>query len=348
MWIKGEYHANFNSVQEVARGALDRIDDTGVGQGGLFDRLDWFRNLHSFCAPRSLPLIVRSRAEHTDMWLFLVYQSRTHLKSLTNWYSFHFRPVFTGDLSIETRLALVKGAAKRLKKKFSRITLSAVPSRDGTLDLVESGFKRAGWLVIAQAIDTNHYLQLDGRDFDTYWAARPGALRSTVDRKGKKAPVDITIHDRFDADAWADYVRVYAQSWKPSEGSPDFLQALAELEGERGALRLGIAKRDGIPVAAQFWTVDNGVANIHKLAHVRDDDNLSPGTLLSHAMFRHVIDVDRVGVVDFGTGDDGYKRDWMESSDQLYQIDLFNLSRPQSWLPAIRESLSHLLKSRSK
>ena len=352
MWIKGEYHANFDSVQEVARGALDRLDAANAelagGQAGLFDRLSWFRNLHRFCAPRSLPLIVRSRAEHTDMWLFLVYQSRTHLKSLTNWYSFHFRPVFTGDLSSETRQALVKGAAKRLRKKFSRITLTAVPQKDGTLKLLESGFGKAGWLVISDALDTNHYLHLDGRDFAQYWAARPGALRSTVERKAKKGPVDIVIHEQFDANAWADYERVYAQSWKPAEGNPAFLQALAEAEGEAGALRLGIAKRDGQAVAAQFWTVEHGVANIHKLAHVRDDDNLSPGTLLSEAMFRHVIDQDKVGIIDFGTGDDAYKRDWMESSDRLYQVDLFNLSKPQSWLPAIRESLSHLWKSRSK
>ena len=29
-------------------------------------------------------------------------------------------------------------------------------------------------------------------------------------------------------------------------------------------------------------------------------------------MFRHVIDVDGISRIDFGTGNDGYKRDWME------------------------------------
>ena len=348
MWIKGEYHANFDSVQGVARDSLERPSADTVGQGDLFNRLTWFRMLHSYCAPRSLPLILRARAEHTDMWLFLVHQSRTQLKSLTNWYSFHFRPVFTGDLSIETRRALVKGAGKRLKKKFSRITLNAVPERDGTLSLLEFGFRSGGWLVISTAVDTNHYLDLNGRDFATYWAARPGALRSTVERKGKKSPVEIIIHDRFDAVAWADYESVYAQSWKPSEGMPDFLRALAESEGAAGALRIGIAQKDGRPVAAQFWTVDNGTAYIHKLAHVRDEDGTSPGTLLSAAMFRHVIDRDKVQEIDFGTGDEAYKRDWMELQSPLYQVDMFNLKKPQAWLPAIRESLSHLWKSRSK
>jgi CelD/BcsL family acetyltransferase involved in cellulose biosynthesis len=65
-------------------------------------------------------------------------------------------------------------------------------------------------------------------------------------------------------------------------------------------------------VAAQFWTVDGGTAWIHKLAHLDSAKPLSAGTTLSAALFAHVIDRDRVTWVDFGTGDDPYKRDWME------------------------------------
>src|SRR3546814_12565678 len=71
-----------------------------------------------------------------------------------------------------------------------------------------------------------------------------------------------------------------------------------------GHLRMGIARRDGLAVAAQLWTVENGVALIHKLAHREDAGAGSPGTLLSHASFRPVIDTDTVPRIDFGTGDD--------------------------------------------
>lgn len=341
MWIKGEYHAKFDGIESVARGGLDRGN-----QADPYDRLSWFRMLHQYCAPRSLPLAVRSRAEQNDMWLFLVHQSRTHLKSLSNWYSFHFRPVFTGELSDKTKLALIQGAASRLKKKFSHITLSPVAERDGSLTLIESGFKRAGWLVISEPSDTNHYLDVADQSFDEYWAERPGALRNTVERKGKKAQVEIEIFTRFTDEAWADYEQVYAHSWKPKEGSPDFLKALARDEAESGMLRLGIARIEGRAVAVQYWTVDNGTAYIHKLAHISDDDNLSPGTLLSAAMFRHAIDEDKVSLIDFGTGDDGYKRDWMNRAASLYTIEIYNLAKPQAWLPAIRKSISHLLNRR--
>jgi CelD/BcsL family acetyltransferase involved in cellulose biosynthesis len=51
---------------------------------------------------------------------------------------------------------------------------------------------------------------------------------------------------------------------------------------------------------------------------------MSPGTLLSAAMFRHAIDTDKVQSISYGTGDDGYKRDWMDQRDQLHILEFFN------------------------
>ena len=89
-------------------------------------------------------------------------------------------------------------------------------------------------------------------------------------------------------------------------------------------------------VAAQFWTVEDGTAFIHKLAHVEDSLKASPGTLLSAALFRHVIEVDRVARVDFGTGNDAYKRDWMNRHEPLWHIEAFNPSRIAAWGPALK------------
>ena len=61
----------------------------------------------------------------------------------------------------------------------------------------------------------------------------------------------------------------------------------------------------GYPIAEVH---EDGTAFIHKLAHVEDSLKASPGTLLSAALFRHVIEVDGVKRVDFGTGNDGYNQ----------------------------------------
>src|SRR3546814_14390569 len=104
-----------------------------------------------------------------------------------------------------------------------------------------------------------------------------------------KFPVDLEIHDRFSPAIWKDYEAVYENSWKPEEGRLSFLRAIAEQEGEAGHLRMGIARSVGLAVAAQLWTVENGVALIHKLAHREDAGAVSTGTLPSHAKFRPVI-----------------------------------------------------------
>src|SRR3712207_9328437 len=65
----------------------------------------------------------------------------------------------------------------------------------------------------------------------------PARHRNTAERKARAAGLEIAIHSRFDLAAWEDYEAVYAASWKPAEGSPDFLRALAEAEGEAGTLR---------------------------------------------------------------------------------------------------------------
>ena len=150
-------------------------------------------------------------------------------------------------------------------------------------------------------------------------AGRPGALRTTLKRKAKK--VEVEILDQFDPAAWAAYEAIYGESWKPEEGDPPLLRRFAEAEGAAGRMRLGIARANGEAVAAQFWTVEDGTAYIHKLAHRESAKPLSAGTTLSAALFEHVIDRDGVSLVDFGTGDDPYKRDWMELVRPRYRLD---------------------------
>jgi hypothetical protein len=105
---------------------------------------------------------------------------------------------------------------------------------------------------------------------------------------------------------------------------PAFLRAFAQGESTAGALRLGLATIEGEPVAAQVWSVEAQTAFIHKLAHRPQASRASPGTLLTAALMRHVIDIDRVAHVDFGTGDDPYKADWMDDVRPRWRLRAHN------------------------
>ena len=334
---KGEYHDNFLTAQAAARGALDRDR-----QKCLFDRLEWLDQLHRLALRDKPPLLLRAYEGDADVWLPLMQQSGGHHVALANWYNFTWRPIFGSNYDEVMRLSLLRQLAQTARQRTRRLTLSPIPDEDGSASHIAAAFNAVGWTVEMEACDENHYLRLNGRSFDQYWEGRPGQLKNTVKRKGKKGIVSTRIETGFSEAGWRDYERVYARSWKPHEGSPEFLKQLAQQESIAGSFRLGLAYIDGQPVAAQFWTVENGVALIHKLAHDERHLAASPGTLLSAALFQHVIDVDKVDEIDFGTGSDGYKREWMELVRPRYRIDLFWPNHIANWPLIARHHLRQM------
>ena len=255
------------------------------------------------------------------------------LEALRNWYSFTWRPLQAADAGGERLLTALAG---NLRQCTHRATFWPVPDEDGAATRLERAFRESGWIVAREQCDHNHVLEVRGRSFADYWSARPGRMRTTLKRKGRK--VDVSIRERFDADDWSAYEAIYAESWKPEEETPGLLRRFAQQEGDAGRIRLAVARHEGTPVAAQFWTVECGTAYIHKLAHLEAHKALSAGTTLTAALFEHVIDRDRVEWIDFGTGNDGYKSDWMEVVRPRFRIDCLDPRQPRAW-PALATRL---------
>ncbi len=301
------YHDTVNVLQ-----AADRAD------AGPFDRAEWFALL---AQAGQIPLVATA-GEAT----MVLTQANGRIEPLRNWYAFTWRPQAVlngGDL---------RAIARDLRARTHRVTLWPVPDEDGSASALAAAFRQAGWHVAVEPCDHNHVLPVNDRSFAEYWQTRPGQMRTTLKRKSKKVAVE--IHDRFDERAWAEYEAIYDESWKPEEGDPALLRRFAEAESSAGRIRLGIARSDdGQAVAAQFWTVENGTAYIHKLSHRESAKPLSAGTTLSAALFERVIDGDRVDLIDFGTGDDPYKRDWMEIDRPRYRVDCLDPRQPNAWLP---------------
>lgn len=305
----------------------DRVNDLQApSSGGPFDRAEWFALL---AAAGQVPLVAEARGDGTAVQLALT-RANGRIEALQNWYSFIWRPLGASQ-------RLLEQVARSLISQSHRVTLWPVPDEDGSATRLETAFRAAGWQVRREQSDHNHVLAVGGRSFAQYWSERPGPMRTTLARKAKKVAVEIL--DRFDPAAWAEYEAIYRDSWKPGEGDPDLLRRFAEQEGAAGRIRLGLARADGHAVAAQFWTVENAAAYIHKLAHREDAKPLSAGTTLSAALFERVIDGDHVDLVDFGTGDDPYKRDWMELDRPRYRIDCLDPRQPRAW-PALAKRIA--------
>lgn len=320
--------ALFTNLEAVARDSGDAL--TRARQPRLYDRLDWFARTAAHCTPPGTPLVARARDAKGTAWLFLSRRG-ARAQALASWYTLAFDAVTTGEAPV----AALPGALKGI----GHVELSPVEAPDA----LAGSFRAAGWRVSVTPMSVNWRIA-PGPDFAAFWAARPGKLRSTVERKGRKAKLDIAIHRAFSPEAWSAYEEIYAASWKGEEGSWPFLRAMAETEGAAGTLRLGIASKGGQPLAAQLWTVEHGRATIHKLAYREDAKALSPGSILSHAMFRHVIEHDRPALIDYGTGDQPYKADWMDTPHPLWRIEASNPRHPLGLAMIGRRALGALVR----
>ena len=314
------YHADLAAVQAVPPLGRAFVEATAP-----FDRAEWFAGLAAQCGLD--PLYAAAHDDAGNAVMLPLAHGKHRLEALANWYSFRWRPLIAGNPAAAP--ALIAALAADLAQRTGRITLAPLADEDGAASLLAAAFRTAGWVVERQRCDTNHILPVRGRNWALTLAGRPGPLRTTLARKAGK--VRCTVHTAFTVDLWATYEAIYAASWKPAEGHPAFLRAFAVAEAEAGRLRLGLAHAGADPVAAQFWTVEAGTAFIHKLAHCESAHTLSPGTSLTAAMLEHVIDHDHVALVDFGTGDDPYKRDWMEATRPRWRLDMVHPASPRHW-----------------
>ena len=181
----GEEQANANGGAAPARVPL--------GIAGPFDRADWFDRLaamHFIDLPRADAF---GRSGNAAAWLPLVATRRGTYASLANWYSFVHRPQFSGARDAAAQTLALTDLCAGLKRSAARLTLYPVPEVDGSLAMLRTALKDAGWWVSAHPVGDSHWLDLGGMDHDAWWQSRPGELRGTVARKAKKGLVEIRI-----------------------------------------------------------------------------------------------------------------------------------------------------------
>ena len=220
------------------------------------------------------------------------------------------------------------------------------PAWEGWADVLR-GFRRAGYRAAPFASFGNWHEPLGGRRWDGYLADRPGALRETIRRRLRRAERDpeltFGVAGPGEAAAYlAEYEQVHAQSWKQPEPFPAFASAFVAEAASAGVLRMAVLRRDGNPLAAQYWAVEGGVATVLKLAHVEAARTDSPGTVLTAWMIRRLIEDEGVSVLDFGRGDDPYKTQWATRRRQRSGLIVADPRHPRGAAALLRQAASRL------
>lgn len=242
--------------------------------------------------------------------------------SLTSFYSCGFRPLVRPESDLPSAvLALGKEIARSLRPE-PVVRFDSLDATHPSTEPFLAGLALPGRAVLRYDHFGRWRESLAGRTFDAYLGTRDGALREIIRRKSAHLARDgavLTIAGESDlARGIADYEAVYAASWKEPEPFPAFQPTLMQQLAAAGWLRLAICRFEDRPIAAQLWTVVEKRATVLKLAHDRAFDRYSPGTVLTAFAIRTLIERDGITALDFGRGDDAYKRAW--ASERVQHI----------------------------
>lgn len=344
----------FQDAATFTQEAREHHASLGVAQSGdPHLSLAWFALLAETAVPAGAKLALGAASDDSSLQQsFLPLMRLADQPQLVFGLSNFYTPVFGLIDEASADPLRLENLARQLKEGANgcaELRFAPMDTESASYALLKGAFRAAGWLVDDYFCFGNWYEPVLPGEAAAYLARRPSKLRNTLrraERNFAQTPgfvLDIVRDRGAELEASiAAFVDVYNRSWKQPEPFPEFIPGLCRLAADNGWLRLGVIRVDGRPLAAQLWLVARGTAYIVKLAYDRDFRQTSAGTVLTAALCRHVIDVDRVGKIDYLIGDDPYKQDWMSQRRERRGIVAYNLRCWRGMLGALRHFAGQL------
>ena len=269
------------------------------------------------------------------------------------WYSLRhgFTPLYSlllADDDQERVLSCLTQALSQLP--VNGLLLEPVAEDDSKLNGLQRSLETAGFSCEHIFRHYNWIYRLQGQTYEEYMAVRPAQLRNTISRKKRKLEREHGYEIRlFTGDEvprrMSDYYEVYDASWKQNEiNNAGFQDCFVESFSRAGWSRLAILYVKGQPVAAQLWFVHDGKASIFRLAYDKAWKKYSTGSILTSFLMEYVIDTDRVEEIDFLTGNDAYKQDWMSERRERLLLSCVKSIIPASRYERFVKSLKRIMK----
>lgn len=312
--------------------------------GSVFATPEWFDVLQSTCAvPDARPALIGCADADGATVLPLQQFAGGEYRSLSNFYTCLFDAAASDPATAQRHAPAL--AAWLASQSAARLRLHPIDPGSPFWTTFVDALRREGYWIDRYFAFGNWFEPCAGVAWKDYLAARPSRLRNTIVRTRKKlqaAPdfrlqvFDGSASPEAMAGAVADFEAVYLRSWKRPEPYPDFIATMCRQAHARGWLRAAVSHLDGKPVAAQIWLVKGQVASIYKLAYDEDYARRGVGTVVTAALFEHVLDVDRVVEIDFLSGDDPYKAEWMSGRRERFGLLAFHPRTLQGLAGALR------------
>lgn len=343
-WLVGTNRAHANvddSTKEVEVRAFEGIEEFIEGnfqlnefapRNSIEDSIDWFGLLQKQVYPEDPNIRYYFVADYARPTVILPLRRTLQrgvraLESLSNYYTSLYAPLVNNGGHLLALRSLLSEATRECRGTHLMRFAPMDPDSPDYAALFNE-LRATGWIPLPFFCFGNWFLKVEG-GWDDYLRKRSANLRSSIKRRNREflsegGTLEIVTGPEHVESAIAVFQEVYSASWKKPEPYPDFVPSLVRMLATNGMLRLGIARLQGLPIAAQLWIVGRGKASIYKVAYHHAYASLSPGTVLTSYLMRHVIEEDRVQEVDFLIGDDEYKKIWMSHRRERWGIIAFN------------------------
>ncbi len=314
-----------------------------AGEETFFLSLPWFRNLETTVlgSDEVVQIIGVERREAGSVPVGALVLKRTTpskrflaqltIDSLTTYYTSYFAPIVARACAdVDEITGLLARKLQATKPPWDVLNIRPVDLSLPAVSGLYTAFNELGLRTQTYFCFGNWYLKVGGRSYAEYFKDLPNVIRKNVPyyqrRIKKSSRVKIKLHRNFEdlEVAIRDYELVYNSSWRDSEAYPSFVRGLIRIAAEQGWLRMGLFYIDEEPAAAQIWIVHGGVGSIYKVCYAEKFAKSSVGSVLTAHMLENAIDIDRVEEVDYLSGDDSYKADWMSDRRERWGIMAFN------------------------
>jgi hypothetical protein len=313
----------------------------------IFYSRPWFENLtSSLDADQTMILACVVTEDRVMAILPLIKSPGRSWYALKHRYTPHYSLLLAGDNQSKVLACLARGLSELPVDGF---LFEPVANDDSKLQDLKQALQAAGFVCDYNFRHYNWIYRVQGQSYKAYIAARPARLRNTISRKKRKLERDhgydirLFIGEEVPS-GMQDYYAVYNASWKANEQYVDFVDNMVARFSKQGWTRLAVLYVKNQPAAAQLWFVHHRKASIFRLSYDEAWKQYSVGSILTRYLMEYVIDTDKVEEIDFLTGNDAYKQDWMSERRERYALGCVRSRRPEGRYRRFINALKRKLK----
>jgi hypothetical protein len=336
-------YSDWDQLPDSANALFEQAEKENV----FFSR-QWFERLTTVTLEQDQSLVLACVLTERQVMaiLPLINSGGNTWHSLKHRYTPLYSLLLADDDQQQILICLAQGLS-RLPLKA--LLLEPVADNDNRIYGLQQAMQSAGFSCERIFRHYNWIYRIQNESFEDYIAARPARLRNTISRKQRKLErehgYEIRLHtgDKV-PQAMADYYAVYHASWKANEQYIELLNGIVADFSRLGWSRLAVLYVKGQPIAAQLWFVHYGKASIFRLAYHEAWKQYSPGSILTSFLMQYVIDTDEIKVIDFLTGNEAYKQDWMSERRERFALSCVKSVKSAGRCKQFLDSLKHMLK----